>query len=128
MTKTIEKAAFSEWCVVELMGHVRLGGLVSEFTLAGEGFLRVDVPSEPPLTQIISPKAVYRITPCGEAEARAVGGGNVVPPVHRWEMPKEPPRLMRAEPSPCESSEIDDAEYAVDSFEEEPERPWDVGL
>lgn len=41
---TDEKPAFEGWAILELMGHRRLGGHVSEATVAGAGFLRIDVP------------------------------------------------------------------------------------
>ena len=44
MTEATEQAAFSEWCILELMGHRRLAGLVTECQVAGHGFLRLDVP------------------------------------------------------------------------------------
>ena len=33
------------WCILEVMGHRRIAGFVREVTVAGAGFLRIDVPS-----------------------------------------------------------------------------------
>ncbi|HEY0169427.1 MAG TPA: hypothetical protein VGB98_00120 [Pyrinomonadaceae bacterium] len=38
------KKTFDCWCVLELFGHVRLAGHVTEASIGGCSFLRVDVP------------------------------------------------------------------------------------
>ena len=43
---TEERKAFEGWAILELMGHRRLGGLVTEQEIAGAAFLRIDVPGE----------------------------------------------------------------------------------
>lgn len=70
-----EQEQFSEWCVLELMGHRRLAVKVTEATLAGGAFLRIDVYGEdedaPAIaTQFYSPSSVYAITPASEAVCR----------------------------------------------------------
>ena len=41
-----EQTKFEEWAVLELFGHQRLAGLVSEVQIGGASFVRVDVPHE----------------------------------------------------------------------------------
>lgn len=36
--------AWAGWAILELMGHRKLGGFLSEETLAGAAFVRIDVP------------------------------------------------------------------------------------
>lgn len=38
---------FNEWAVLELMGHRKLAGLLSEQDIAGHGFLRLEIPGAP---------------------------------------------------------------------------------
>jgi hypothetical protein len=78
------------WAIVELMGHRRLGGYVREQVVAGAAFLRIDVPQNPPATQLYSAGAVYCITPTTETMARAAAGRGQVEPVSRWELPAPP--------------------------------------
>jgi len=54
------------------MGHRKLAGHVSEVTIAGSAMLRLDVPSEPPVTQFYGGSAIYCITPTTEELARQV--------------------------------------------------------
>src|SRR5215207_571945 len=86
------------WAILELMGHRRLGGRVSEATIAGGAFIRIDVPhpNEAGIftaSQFYSPSAVYAITPTTEeiacAIARTVPGhpGSPSPePVSHWDL------------------------------------------
>lgn len=68
-----EQDGFREWAIVELFGHQKIAGLVSEQQLAGATWLRVDVPSEDGcvlFTRYYGGSAVYSITPCDEVTAR----------------------------------------------------------
>lgn len=77
------------WAILELMGHRRLAGYVTEQDVAGHGFLRIDVPGDervPPVTQFYSPSAVYAITPTSEAFAHACAQLSRPEPVAPWEL------------------------------------------
>jgi hypothetical protein len=102
------KPTFKEWCVLELMGHRKLAGLVSEQEIAGHGFLRLDIHAskrygpdgmeigtDHKSTQFYSPSSVYAITPVTEDTARAFAEGNQPAPVTRWELPAPAPRTDR---------------------------------
>ena len=85
--------AFESWCILELMGHRRMGGYVTEATLAGGSFLRIDVPEDDAgkkFTQFYPPASVYCMTPCSEEAARGVARANRPEPVHSYELPKLP--------------------------------------
>lgn len=95
---TQQDAGFREWALLELFGHRRLAGLVTEVELAGDGFLRLDVypgdAQEPMATQLYAPKAVYAITPVAESLARKFAAANEPAPVTRWDLPEvEAPAL-----------------------------------
>lgn len=86
-------ATFEGWAILELMGHRRLGGHLSEATIAGGAFIRIDVPSPDDkgnATQFYSPSAVYCVTPTTEETARAVAKLAQPAPVNRWELPQLP--------------------------------------
>ena len=72
---TNEQPKFDEWAKVELFGHQVIVGKVSEATMAGGAFLRVDVPQVeecPPFTRFYGPSAIYCISPITEEIARAL--------------------------------------------------------
>ena len=94
---------FAGWAILELMGHRRLAGLVTETELAGAGVLRLDVPapeivegapgesaSDWSSTQFYAPTALYCLTPVSEATARAVAAMSRPQPVQQWELPRAP--------------------------------------
>lgn len=83
--------AFEGWAILELMGHRRLAGWLTEREIAGAAFVRIDVPEGDgdriATTQFYSPSAVYCITPTTEEVAIAVAVRSRPEPVHRWELP-----------------------------------------
>jgi hypothetical protein len=60
---------FETWAVVELFGHAQLAGKVTEQVIAGQSFVRIDVPKTkmcPAFTKYHLPTAVYGLTPVDE--------------------------------------------------------------
>ncbi len=108
------ETAFEGWAIVELMGHRRLAGFVTEQQIAGAGFLRLDIVGrdtkvdeddgpevalkggfEGGVTQFYSPAAVYCVTPASQDVAVRLGRQSHPAPVSRYEL--EP---ARPEPEP----------------------------
>ncbi len=92
---TADISGFVGWSILELMGHRRLAGYLSEQTIAGASFLRLDVPGEGDAviaTQFYAGAAVYCITPTTEAIARAIAKQSEPSPVQRWEL--EPAKVL----------------------------------
>jgi hypothetical protein len=93
-TKPVEtetKATFKEWVLLELLGRQKIVGLMTEATLAGGAFLRVDVPAfdgAPAFTRFFSPSAVYSINPIAEEVARGLMERYRNEPVSRFELPQ----------------------------------------
>lgn len=81
---------FDSWAVVELMGHIRMAGRVTEEERFGAKMGRCDVPTEEgSFTSVyFTGSSVYRMTPCSEEAARAVARRAQPEPVHQWELPK----------------------------------------
>lgn len=86
-----QSGVYDGWGILELMGHRRLGGIVTEVEVAGAAMIRIDVPGEGEegtyATQLYSPSALYCLTPTTEEAARAVARHNRPQPVQRWELP-----------------------------------------
>lgn len=90
-----ERETFEGWAFLELMGHRKLAGYVSEATIGGGAFVRIDVPAESAMegnvaVQFYAPGAVYCITPTTEDMARRFAARCKPAPVEEWELPKRP--------------------------------------
>lgn len=87
---------FKGWAFLELMGHRKLGGLLSDATIGGGAFIRIDVfpgdAKDAVATQFYRPAAVYCITPTTEKMARDYAKACTPAPVSRFELPQETPR------------------------------------
>jgi hypothetical protein len=75
------------WAIVELFGHNKIAGKVSEYNIGGV-FVRVDVPdigAEPAFTRFINPSAIYAINPVTEEVARGYAARLKSKPIDSWD-------------------------------------------
>ena len=67
---------FEQWCLVELFGHQQIAGFVTEATIGGCAFVRVDVPKpdgEGDLyTRYFGNGAIYAINPTTKEEVFSI--------------------------------------------------------
>lgn len=88
---------FEAHAIVELMGHNKIAGRVSEQVIGGAAMLRVDVPKterREGYTKFYSSSAVYCITPCDEATAQRAAESFNVPPISPYVLQIESPALL----------------------------------
>lgn len=87
-----ENDNFGMWAILELMGHVRVAGFVTEHELFGSKLGRIDIPAEDGqgVTQFFGGQTVYRLTPVSEQVARAFAERNRPRPVHVYELQLPP--------------------------------------
>ncbi len=73
------KQPFDQWCLVEIMGHQRLAGRVTEEVIGSAALIRVDIPSgdgpDDFVTQYVGTGSIYRMTPTTESAVRAAVKG-----------------------------------------------------
>lgn len=84
---------FGVWAILELMGHVKVAGYVTEEELFGSKLGRIDIPADDEtqaITQYFGGQSVYRLTPVAEATARAFARRSRPRPVHIYELLPEP--------------------------------------
>lgn len=95
------------WAVLELMGKVRTGGLVSEEVRFGATLGRIEIPQEDGsfVTQLFGGSSVYRLTPCTEEIARYAAKRGNHEPVSTWELKRAllpaPPETEATYPKTC---------------------------
>ena len=104
MNETTEpKSAFNEYCLVELFGHQKIVGKVSEATLTGGAFLRVDVEAsdgKPAFTRFYGPGAIYSINPVSPEVARDLMHLYRNEPVSRFDLPQIAEKCPEREVAP----------------------------
>lgn len=116
---------FDSWAIVEVFGHQKFAGRVTEQAIGGASFVRVDVPevdSSPAFTKLFGASAIYSITPVTEDLARkAVRACHsepisvYIPPDRRFAAGADPARPATIDPetacdciscgSPCDCGE-----------------------
>ncbi len=86
---------FEEWAIVDVMGHQRYVGKVTEQVIAGCGFVRVDIPKTETTqawTKLVGTGSIYAITPVSEDITRAMAARSQKDPVQAFELT---PKLIR---------------------------------
>jgi len=120
----MEKTQFDEWALVELMGHQRIAGRVTEAEIGGCKFVRVDVPESDdgrqPMTKFLGPASIYAITPMSEESARSVASRIDAAPISAWDAR----RLVEIENSK-RPAELPGSVRVIDPGEDEDEEDKD---
>lgn len=83
----MDKKDFSEWAIVELFGHKRMAGRISDQEIGGCSFVRIDVPEtvkSPAWTKLLGQGSIYGITITDEQTARICADNFTPDPMDRW--------------------------------------------
>lgn len=94
-TSKLQPEKFDQWAIVELFGHQRIAGRVTEQTIGGCAFVRVDVPAfesagseaaTQAFTKLYGNGAIYAMSFVDEATAKMVGRGLRAQPIETYEL------------------------------------------
>jgi len=102
---------FEIYGIIELFGHSIIAGKITEQTIAGGGFIRVDVPDtklQKGFTKWYGASAIYAMTPCDEESMIAAVEGLRSKPIENWSL-NLPNRIEAPE-----ESEYDDPDPFLD--------------
>lgn len=117
---TETKTAIEFWAIIELFGHNTIAGFVTEQSIGGGAFIRVDVPAvdeeHPAFSKFYGDKAVYAISPCSEEVARHAAMKLRVRPISPYVVPVPPPQSQLVDSM---ADEIDN-DYADDEDDLDP--------
>jgi hypothetical protein len=82
---------FEGWCLVEVMGHSRYAGFVTEQAIGGCNFVRVDVPAfegSPAFTKLLGQSSIFAITPVTEQIAKGMAQKFHNTPINVYDLPE----------------------------------------
>ena len=89
---------FDEWAILEIMGHQKFAGRVSEAVVAGTSFVRIDIPAidgQDAFTKLFGGGSIYSITPTTEELATALAQTFQQRPVAHYDLPDEWKQKLR---------------------------------
>jgi hypothetical protein len=118
-------AKFEATAIIELMGHQRIAGHVTEIQMGGHSFLQVDVPetkSVPAFTRILSPSAIYAINPCTAEMAQMAAESIKSKPIMEFDMQRMISKMVENEVerrTALPAAEMEDDEMEDDEMEDD---------
>lgn len=77
------------FAIVDLFGHQKIAGKVTEQTVGSATFIRIDVPEtkrQPKFTRIVNPTAIYSINPVTEELMTITAEGINCAPIEPWDI------------------------------------------
>lgn len=84
-----EKEKFDQWCILEIFGHQTYAGRVTEQTIGGCSFIRIDIPKTGELesfTKLFGQAAIYAMTIVDEETAKMKAASLGKYPIEVWEL------------------------------------------
>lgn len=92
------ESKFESWGLVELFGHQRVAGRITEQQVGGCNFVRVDIPQgEGFYTRLFGQGAIYAINLTDEAAARVLASRYADRPPYAYELESAQRRLANPE-------------------------------
>ncbi len=99
----MDQPKFDHWAIVEIMGHQKYAGRVTEQAIAGSAMLRIDIPAgktQPAFSKLFNVSSVYSMTPTTEELATAVAAELSHAPIGIYDLPAAMREKLRA-PAPA---------------------------
>jgi len=112
---------FELTAVVELFGHTKMAGKVTEQSIGVATFIRVDVPEtcqQPKFTRLLNPSAIYAINPVTEEVMFQMAEMITSKPIDSWDIRTMQTKLLALK-KPEESRSFDN-QFEVDDEDDLP--------
>lgn len=114
------------WAVVDLFGHTRVAGRISDHVIGGETFIRIDVPAngdQPEFTELYGKGAIYSIKFVAEDIARGIAKGLERKPISLYDLPAEMRQRLTALPAPTSVRNDDPMGFDDDRDDDDEDYP-----
>lgn len=85
----MQETKFEIYAIVELFGHSKMAGVVTEQTIGSASFVRIDVPetsTQPKFTRLVNPSAIYAINPVTEDVMAVMAESICSKPIDSWDI------------------------------------------
>ena len=85
------------FAIVELFGHTKMAGKVTEQSIGPATFVRVDVPetpSQPSFSRLLNPSAIYAINPVTEDVMLYMAENFSAKPIESWDIKRMHEKLL----------------------------------
>lgn len=118
---------FDSWALVELMGHQRIAGRVTEAEIGGSKFVRVDVPEttgRPAMTKFLGPSSIYAITPMTEETARAISPRIDPAPIQAYDAQRLVDMMNAGTPKELPHAVVDQDEFDEELEDEDEDEEY----
>ena len=111
----MSETRFESWGILEIMGHQRVAGRISERAIGGSNLLQVDIPQADDTfrTVFYGSSAIYALHVTDETAARACAKVSGTRPTYAWELENAQQRLsapaddsVSASDADCDDDEI----------------------
>jgi len=103
------------FAIVELFGHTKMAGKVTEHSMGPATFIRVDVPEttqQPSFTRLLNPSAIYAINPTTQDVVNHMAQQFQNKPIESWDIKRMQEKLLAlTDNNKRGSSNEDDEEY-----------------
>nr|WP_320022063.1 hypothetical protein [uncultured Draconibacterium sp.] len=93
--------------VVELFGHQKIAGTISEHGIGSSTFVRIDVPetkSQPKFTRFVNPSAVYAINPTDKETMLYMVENIAAKPIDSWDIQEMHQKILALNAGKSQSS------------------------
>lgn len=85
------------FAIVELFGHTKMAGKVTEQSIGIATFVRVDVPEtahSPSFTRLLNPSAIYALNPVTEDVMKHMAENFAQKPIESWDIKRMHEKLL----------------------------------
>jgi hypothetical protein len=85
------------YALVELFGHQKIAGTITEHSFGPSTFIRIDVPeteNQPAFTRLVNPSAVYAINPVTKEVMESLVLSIQAKPIDSWDIRKMQEKLI----------------------------------